>query len=154
MPKQNIVPKNAGGRSSKRKKPDVRERGRKGKKGAPPRENPTTQKAASPTFLELNLRREGPAGPRIPIGEALRERGIDERAIAGNYVYVLGKLTEQESDKGGVQKLLVDVLKECSRQIEASSPPPRASVAPVIVQLVHNVTRPARAQLPAADVSS
>ncbi len=97
-------------------------------------------------------RREGPPGPRIAIGDALRERGLDEYTIADTYVHVIAKLTASDSDGGGVQKLLVDVLKECSRQIETSQPPMRSANpdAPVIVQLVHTVARPARAALPPA----
>jgi hypothetical protein len=76
--------------------------------------------------------------------------GLDEHAIAKKYVHVVRKLSGSTPDPGGVHKLLVDTLKECSRQIEASNPPPRAPNpdAPVIVQLVHSVARPTRPQPP------
>lgn len=47
------------------------------------------------------------------------------------------------TDRSGAKKLLVDVLKECSRQLDNSAGH-RAGDAPVIVQLVHTVSRPPR----------
>jgi hypothetical protein len=138
------VPKSAG--KAKRPAPGGT---RKPPKNLSSREKSATQDESSLIFSKLKLRPDGPPGPRIPIGEALRQMGLDEFAIASTYVHVVGKLTAEESDAGGVHKLLVDVLKECSRQIEASQPPARANAdAPVIVQLVHAVSRPARAALP------
>ena len=89
-------------------------------------------------------------GPPIPIGTALREEGLDERTVAQKYAHVLDKLTQPQAEAGSAEKLLVDVLKECSRQIEAAQQVERNPSAdrPVIVQLVHTVSRPARA-LPA-----
>ena len=69
--------------------------------------------------------------------------------MANGYVDVLGKLTRKSNDNDGVQKLFVDVLKEVSRHLE----PPRAEAAPdapVIVKLVHNVSRPARTPTPSS----
>jgi hypothetical protein len=82
----------------------------------------------------------------MSIGEALRKQGIDEHVIASNYVHVVGDLTGNRPKAGTVQKLLVDVLKECSRQVEAARESERAARgdAPVIVQLVHDVPRPDR----------
>ena len=62
---------------------------------------------------------------------------------------VIDKLTRKSNDNDGVQKLLVDVLKEVSRHLE----PPRAEATPdtpVIVKLIHNVSRPARTPTPSA----
>ena len=87
--------------------------------------------------------RKCPTHKRVRIGDALRRSGVDEWAVANGYVDVLGKLTRKSNDNDGVQKLFVDVLKEVSRHLE----PPRAEAspdAPVIVKLVHNVSRPAR----------
>jgi hypothetical protein len=85
----------------------------------------------------------------VRIGDALRQSGVDEWAVAGGYVDVIGKLTKKSDGNDGVQKLLVDVLKEVSRHLE----PPRAEAAPdapVIVKLVHNVSRPARTPTPSS----
>lgn len=98
----------------------------KGKHGRPPRRVPA------------------PA-PRVSIGAALRQAGFDEHAIARQWMRVVGKLTKRDAaDRNGVQKLLVDVLKECSRQVDSANQPYRSGDAPVIVQLVHTVSRPPR----------
>jgi hypothetical protein len=77
------------------------------------------------------------------IGEALREQGLDERAVAATFVHVLRKLTRKTDTTGSVEKLLVDVLKECSRHL---GPSERAAAtdSAVIVQLIHRVPRPER----------
>jgi hypothetical protein len=93
--------------------------------------------------------RKCPTHKRVRIGDALRRSGVDEWAVADGYVDVLGKLTRKSNDNDGVQKLFVDVLKEVSRHLE----PPRAEAAPdapVIVKLVHNVSRPARTPTPSS----
>ncbi len=83
--------------------------------------------------------------PRVSIGAALRQAGFDEHAIARQWVRVVSKLTKTDAaDRNGVQKLLVDVLKECSRQVDSANQPYRSGDAPVIVQLVHTVSRPPR----------
>ncbi len=93
---------------------------------------------------------------RVRIGEALRKHGLDEHVVAGKFVHVVKKLTGKDAKASGVDKLLVDVLKECSRQIEASNDAAQKAAkekeaarapspdAPVIVQLVHSVERPDR----------
>ncbi|HKV06345.1 MAG TPA: hypothetical protein VJO53_14715 [Candidatus Acidoferrales bacterium] len=107
--------------------------------------DPAPLKAAPPT-AKRTLPKRSRRCPRMSIGEALREKGIDEHAIAGNYAHVVKTLTGKQPKAGGVQKLLVDVLKECSRQIESARESERApsTDAPVIVQLVHTVARPER----------
>ena len=95
-----------------------------------------------------------PIGPRerVRIGQAMRERGLDERLIAEMFANVVGKLHENNSsDSGSVQKLLVDVLKECSRHLD----PPReagreTSEGPATIILIHEVDRPKR-ELPAVN---
>ena len=62
--------------------------------------------------------------------------------LARKYVGVVKKLEKKTSESDSVEKLLVDVLKECSRHL-ASDADANAD-APVIVQLVHNVPRPER----------
>jgi len=146
MPKEKIAPKPAGKRAATTKKRKAPVRKRKSKKPASSRKGSAPPEESSPISSDLELLREGPSGPRISIGEALRERGVDERAIAENYVHVLKKLKGPKADPGGVQKLFVDVLKELSRQIEASQlPRAHHADAPVVVQLVHSVARPVRA---------
>jgi hypothetical protein len=78
----------------------------------------------------------------VPIGEALRKHGLDEHTVAEKYAKVVGRLDKDPTDVASGDKLLVDILKEFSRQFEASQP---ASEGAVQVQLVHNVERPVRA---------
>ena len=73
--------------------------------------------------------------PRIRIGDAMRRSGLDEYKVARTFAVVVDKLSDGETakDTGGVQKLLVDVLKECSRHLDPRNPsappqpPPRRS---------------------------
>jgi hypothetical protein len=87
----------------------------------------------------------------VRIGDALRQRGFDEHTIADHYVDVAHRLKGKSDKSGGVEKLLVDVLKECSKHLEPPRPMERtdersgARGAAVHVHLVHSVTRPARA---------
>jgi hypothetical protein len=91
-----------------------------------------------------------PSRKRVRIGDALRRKGLDEWTIADGYVDVVGKLTRKSERNDSVAKLLVDVLKECSRHLE----PPRSADAapdtPVIVRLVHTVSRPKREPAPSS----
>jgi hypothetical protein len=86
----------------------------------------------------------------VGIGKALRQRGFDEHTIADHYVDVTQRLKGKSDKSGSVEKLLVDVLKECSKYIEPAKPADRcgdrAGNAPVHVHLVHNVMRPVRAE--------
>jgi hypothetical protein len=80
------------------------------------------------------------------MGEALRRQGLDEHALAGNWVHVVEQLKKGEAEAGNVEKLLVDVLKECSRQLEAEAEQAsKGSGDAPPVQLVHKVHRPERA---------
>lgn len=78
---------------------------------------------------------------RVPIGEALRKQGLDEHTVAERYANVVSRLEKNPSNVGSGDKLLVEILKECTRQIEAAQPVGEGGVQ---VQLVHNVERPAR----------
>lgn len=99
-----------------------------------------------------------PIGPRerVRIGQAMRERGLDERLIAEMFANVVGKLHENNSrDSGSVQKLLVDVLKECSRHLD----PPReagrdSNEGPATIILIHEVDRPQRELAPAGELAA
>jgi hypothetical protein len=86
----------------------------------------------------------------VRIGDALRQRGLDEWTIADGYVDVVGKLTRKSDTNDNVEKLFVDVLKECSRHLEPPHSADSAYDAPVIVRLVHTVSRPVRTSAPSA----
>ncbi len=77
----------------------------------------------------------------MQMGEALRREGLDEHTIAGTYAQVVDNLKGTKK-AGSNEKLLVEILKECTRQIEAAQPVGEGSIQ---VQLVHKVERPARA---------
>jgi hypothetical protein len=65
--------------------------------------------------------------------------------VAQNYVVVVEKLRGGAAGVDGTQKMLVDVLKECSRILEPpKSPGGGASDVPAVVNLYHNVPRPVR----------
>ena len=78
----------------------------------------------------------------MAIGDALRKHGLDEHTVAERYANVVSRLEKDPGDIASGDKLLVEILKECSRQMEATQP---ASEGAIQVQLVHNVERPARA---------
>jgi hypothetical protein len=86
--------------------------------------------------------------PRIRIGDAMRRTGLDEYKVARTFAGVLDKLSDGNKDTGGVQKLLVDVLKECSRHLDPPQSERAAPAAPVHITMVHNVPRPFRTQTP------
>ena len=121
---------------------------------------PRTKRAPTPRRPPKSRQTESPPQPTPPekkrrrkamsIGQALRTHGLDEHKIADTYVHVVGKLTGGEETAGTVEKLLVDVLKECSKQIEMAQESQRGPAGPTIVQLVHNVPRPERTVAPAA----
>lgn len=81
---------------------------------------------------------------RIRLAEALRKQGIDEHKLAEIYADVMDKLKDKSEDRG-VEKLLLDVLKECSRILEEESHPTKseARIASIPI-VVHNVPRPER----------
>jgi len=80
---------------------------------------------------------------RVRLAEALRSSGLDELTVAQNYV-VVEKLRDGSGGTDGTQKMLVDVLKECSRILEPPKSVGGASEAPAVVNLYHNVPRPVR----------
>ena len=86
--------------------------------------------------------------PRIRIGDAMRRSGLDEYKVARTFAGVVDKLSDGNKDTGGVQKLLVDVLKECSRHLDPPQSERAAPAAPVHITMVHNVPRPVRTQTP------
>ena len=80
------------------------------------------------------------------IGDALRREGLDEHAVAETYAQEVEKLKNKRKSDGGTEKLLFDIMKECSRHLESSRPTERSGAGdtPVTVQLVHVVPRPER----------
>ncbi len=78
------------------------------------------------------------------LAEALRSSGLDELTVAQNYVVVVEKLRDESGGTDGTQKMLVDVLKECSRILEPPKSVGGASDMPAVVNLYHNVPRPVR----------
>lgn len=116
-------------------------------KAAKPRIFPATDEGETRTTAKAgdkDMPRRARRRKRVRLGDAMRKAGLDERAIAENYAGVVEKLTTgQNKPIAGAEKLLVDVLKECTRVLE---PPVRAGVgdAPVTVHLSHNVPRPLR----------
>jgi hypothetical protein len=81
----------------------------------------------------------------MSIGSALCHVGLDEIAVAEQWAEVITKLSAGDAkDRGGAKKLLFDVLKECSRYLDNAHENLRAANAPVFVQLIHKVSRPAR----------
>jgi hypothetical protein len=100
--------------------------------------------ASEPPPITLDVTVASSTGPRVSIGTALCEAGFDERAVARQYVNVVQNLAQPNStDRSGATKLLVDVLKECSRQLDSTGGH-RAGDGPVVVRLVHTVSRPDR----------
>ena len=83
----------------------------------------------------------------------MRRTGLDEYKVARTFAGVVDKLSDGTKDTGGVQKLLVDVLKECSRHLDPPQTERAASAAPVHITMVHNVPRPFRTQPPPQQLS-
>jgi hypothetical protein len=78
----------------------------------------------------------------------MRRSGLDEYKVARTFAGVVDKLSDGTKDTGGVQKLLVDVLKECSRHLDPPQSERAAPAAPLHITMVHNVPRPFRTQPP------
>jgi hypothetical protein len=110
---------------------------------------PSPQTTNDALAITLDARPVATASPRVHIGEAMRRSGLDEYKVAQTYATVVDKLSGKHTDKdaGGVQKLLVDVLKECSRHLDPPhSERDAAPDAPVQFILIHEVARPDRSQ--------
>jgi hypothetical protein len=87
--------------------------------------------------------RPAPTEPRVTVGTALCHAGLDELAIGKRWVRVIRNLAQKKHRENlATQKLLFDVLKECTRQLDNDHEP--AGAANVFVRLVHAVPRPPR----------
>jgi hypothetical protein len=85
---------------------------------------------------------------RVKIGEAMRVLGLDESKLAGKFDRLLDRLEENHRPRAS-EKLLLEVLRECGKLLEAypvaRSSTASAGAAPnVPVQLVTMVPRPER----------
>ena len=82
---------------------------------------------------------------RVHIGDAMRKSGLDEYKVGAMFASVVEKLSNTKRGDGGVQKLFVDVLKECSRHLD---PPHSAELdakeSSGSITLIHCVPRPDR----------
>jgi len=88
--------------------------------------------------------RPEPTGPRVTVGTALCHAGLDELAIGRRWVRVIRNLAQKKHrENPATQKLLFEVLKECTRQLDNDHEPAGAG-ANVFVRLVHAVPRPPR----------
>ena len=83
---------------------------------------------------------------RIRIADALRKEGLGEREVARKLADVVTRLTPGHESMETNDKLLLDTLKECFRHLDDPAGPVVLG-APVSVNLVHNVPRPARTRM-------
>ena len=84
------------------------------------------------------------------VGEAMREGGLDEGALARAYTKLLQKLLESAEGNAN-DKLTLDVLKEVGRNLEpagsANSGPNFENDGTSVVQFVHDIPRPSRSPI-------
>lgn len=93
------------------------------------------------------------------MGDALRQAGMDETTVAEGYVSVVKKLGGKNDKGDTVEKLFVDVLKECARHLDQPRPAANAGTTPasdarVTINLIHNVARPQRESLRSGGIAS
>jgi hypothetical protein len=105
---------------------------------------PRTSNLAAQTRLGCSADDTDACCKSAGLAEALRDEGIDERAIAHGFATLHSKLSGSE-DKGDL-KLFFDVLKENHRTLEPPSASEHTSAndGPVTIVLRHNMARPAR----------
>ncbi len=77
---------------------------------------------------------------------------MDETTVAEGFVGVVKKLGGKGDNRDTVEKLFVDVLKECARHLDQPRPTsgagaPSVGDARVTINLIHNVARPRRESL-------
>jgi hypothetical protein len=103
--------------------------------------------------------KKGIERPRVRMSDALRQAGMDETTVAEGYVGVVKKLGGKNDKGDTVEKLFVDVLKECARHLDQPRPASvTAATAPsdgrVTINLIHNVARPPRESLQSGEIAS
>jgi len=101
-------------------------------------EKPSPQPGAAPETAAPPSAAQSEVQRRVRLQEAFRERGLDERNLAGQFAGVMEKLGGDE----GNPKSHLDGLKEWIRVLadKATS----ADEAPVMFQLIHSIPRPVR----------
>jgi hypothetical protein len=116
-----------------------------------PRTKPALAAAAKPTAKSVKAATDKAPKrslTRVKIGEAMRVLGLDESKLAGKFDRLLDRLEENHRPRAS-EKLLLEVLRECGKLLEAY-PVARSSTASpgagpnVPVQLVTMVPRPER----------
>jgi hypothetical protein len=117
-----------------------------------PRTKPALAVAAKSTAKSVKAATQDKAPKRsltrVKIGEAMRVLGLDESKLAGKFDRLLDRLEENHRPRAS-EKLLLEVLRECGKLLEAY-PVARSSTASagtspnVPVQLVTMVPRPER----------
>src|SRR5580704_8949454 len=140
--------------ASSPKPPRARKKSRKARTRPKKSANPVTAKksqkalVAPPPVSTSPSAMDAPQGierPRVSMGEALRSRGMDETALAERFVGAVNTLGDKNETGDGVEKLYVDLLKECSRHLGDDAAPSAGAPAResrVIINLIHNVRRP------------
>jgi hypothetical protein len=114
-------------------------------------EKPTSE--LTPNAASLAQNRVVAAKPvsqrhEIRLADALRREGIDEQRLAEAYADIVERLI-CKSEEHGVEKLLIDVLKECARLLEkGGTAAKKDSRSGSTMIVVHNVPRPQRGPAP------
>lgn len=114
-------------------------------RSAEPRETAGGPTRPEPTDAETVMEAaalDGDPHVQLRMGEALRNQGINEQCVAAAYARVVGML-KNKATGDSVDKVMLDILKECSKHLEEDSK--AAGSAPIRVRLIHNVARPQRA---------
>jgi hypothetical protein len=91
-----------------------------------------------------------PRRTRVRLSDALRKQGVDEHALAEIYAEVIEKL-KCRSDGANVEKLLIEVLKECSRLLEKEGSSTQTGGPMPPIRVIHHVARPERGPHPSGD---
>ena len=135
----NVSAANPSPRDSTRRRPSSKRSARK----------PAPHNTAPPSAKHSTLKRKR-RRTRIAVDEALRCEGMGEREYAAS----LGRFVTKVEGNDKNLKLMLDGIKEWGRHFQGKQSSESSSTpdAPVIVQLVHDVPRPART--PAAPVAA
>jgi hypothetical protein len=99
---------------------------------------------------------KGSPSKRITLGEAMRERGLDERKLAQTYEALLKDVYDPRSaikpndlGKASHAKTMLEALRDCCKMLGAYSTEDEPAEEESEFHLIHSVERPAR--IPATD---
>lgn len=112
---------------------------------AHPKRSRTSNDSAGSGIGGESEQREKP----LSLAEALREQGLDDRALARVYIELLDRFL-QNGDAKSSEKTLVDLIKEITRVLQpvaAANSVATTKARPdtaVVVRLLHDVPRPVR----------